>query len=103
LVGESGFEKVVSIGEYLLDPDSNMAEVAFSTSKEFQGKGLGKLLMAKLSEAARDNGITGFIAYTAPTNRAMINLFKTLPYKTKTTFEEDMLKLTCHFDEVSGA
>ena len=101
LVGEPGFEKVVAIGEYLLDPDINMAEVAFSTSKEFQGKGLGKLLMAKLSGAARDNGIAGFIAYTATTNRAMINLFKTLPYKTKTVFEEDMLKLTCRFDEVA--
>ena len=48
LVGESGFEKVVAIGEYLLDASNNMAEVAFSTSKEFQGKGLGRLLMAKL-------------------------------------------------------
>jgi GNAT superfamily N-acetyltransferase len=102
LVGESGFEKVVAIGEYLLDPDDNMAEVAFSTSKEFQGKGLAKLLIAKLSQAARDNGITGFLAFTAPTNKAMISLFKTMPYKVKTVFEEDMLKLTCRFDEVAG-
>ncbi|HBT96722.1 MAG TPA: acetyl-CoA hydrolase [Desulfobulbaceae bacterium] len=101
LVGEPGFEKVVAIGEYLLDADSNMAEVAFSTSREFQGKGLGKLLMAKLSEAARDNGITGFVAYTVPSNRPMVGLFKTLPYKVKTVFEEDMLKLSCRFDDVA--
>ena len=101
LVGEPGFEKVVAIGEYLLDADSNTAEVAFSTSREFQGKGLARLLIAKLSEAARDNGIAGFIAYTAPTNKPMIKLFKTLPYKVKTAFEEDMLKLTCRFDEVA--
>ena len=100
LVGEPGFEKVVAIGEYLLDADNNIAEVAFSTSKEFQGKGLGKLLLAKLSQAARDNGIVGFIAFTAPTNKAMIRLFKTLPYKIKTAFEDDMLKLTCRFDEI---
>ncbi|MDR3089032.1 MAG: GNAT family N-acetyltransferase [Desulfobulbaceae bacterium] len=102
LVGEPGFEKVVAIGEYLLDADNNLAEVAFSTSKDFQGKGLGKLLMAKLSEAARDNGIAGFVAFTAPTNKPMISLFKTLPYKTKTVFEEDMLKLSCRFDEVAA-
>lgn len=102
LVGEPGFEKVVAIGEYLLDADSNMAEVAFSTSKDFQGKGLGRLLITKLSVAARDNGIVGFVAFTAPTNKAMISLFKTLPYQIKTAFEDDMLKLTCRFDEVAG-
>ncbi len=100
LVGETGFEQVVAVGEYLLARDTNMAEVAFSTSKEFQGKGLGKILMRKLSEAARDNGISGFLAYTAPHNRAMVNLFKTLPYQVKTTFEDDALKLTCKFDEL---
>ena len=100
LVGESGFEQVVAVGEYLLARDTNMAEVAFSTSKGFQGKGLGKILMRKLSEAARDNGISGFIAYTAPHNRAMVGLFKTLPYQVKTTFEDDALKLACKFDEL---
>ncbi len=99
VVGEFGFGRVVGIGEYLLDPAQNMAEVAFSVSKEFQGKGLGKILMSKLAEAARENGIAGFIAYTAPQNRGMINLFKTLPYKVQTTFDGDVLILTCRFDE----
>ena len=39
--------------------DSNTAEVAFSISKEYQGKGLGKLFIRKLARAARDNGISG--------------------------------------------
>ena len=100
LVGETGFEQVVAVGEYLLEPETNLAEVAFSTSKEFQGKGLGKFLIRKLSEAARDNGIAGFIAYTVPHNKAMVNLFKTLPYKVQVTFEDDSLKLRCKFDEI---
>jgi len=37
LVGEFGFGRVIGIGEYLLDPAKNIAEVAFSISKEFQG------------------------------------------------------------------
>lgn len=100
LVGEVGFEQVVAVGEYLLARDTNMAEVAFSTSREFQGKGLGRILMRKLTEAARGNGISGFIAYTAPYNRAMVGLFKTLPYQVKTTYEDDALKLSCKFDEL---
>ena len=100
LVGEAGFEQVVAVGEYLLEPETNLAEVAFSTSKEFQGKGLGKILIRKLSEAARDNGIAGFVAYTAPHNKAMVNLFKTLPYKVQVSFEDDSIKLRCKFDEI---
>ncbi len=99
LVGEFGFGKIVGVGECLLDPARNMAEVAFSISREFQGKGLGKILMKKLAEAARENGIAGLMAYTSPENQGMIQLFKTLPYKVKTAFDEDMIVLHCRFDE----
>ena len=100
LVGETGFEKVVAIGEYLLEADTNMAEVAFSVVTEHKGMGLGKALLKKLAQAARDNGVAGLIAYTVPTNKAMINLFKSLPYKTRTHIEDNGLKLSCRFDEL---
>jgi GNAT superfamily N-acetyltransferase len=76
-----------------------MAEVAFSVIREYQGKRLGKILLKKLSEAARENGILGFFAYTSPGNQGMIRLFQTLPYKIRTTFEDDMIMLSCRFDE----
>ncbi len=100
VTGEFGFGKVVALGEYLLNPASNMAEVAFTVNREFQGKGLGKKIMGKLARAARENGISGLFAYTSPGNKGMINLFKTLPYKIKTVFEDDMVLLSCRFDEI---
>jgi len=102
VVGEFGFGTVVGIGEYLLEPTKNIAEVAFSISKEFQGKGLGKILLQKLCMASRENGIAGLVAYTSPGNKGMIKLFNTLPFKTKTFFDGDMLSLTCRFDEVES-
>ncbi len=101
VVGEFGFGKVVGVGEYLLLVDSNIAEVAFSISKGYQGKGLGKLFIRKLARAARDNGISGLVAYTSPQNKGMIALFKTLPYKVKTSFDGDSLMLKCRFDELA--
>ena len=77
-----------------------MAEVAFSVSKEYQGMGLGRIFLHKLAEAARSNGISGLLAYTVPNNKAMINLFKTLPYKVKTAFEDDAIILSCKFSEL---
>ena len=100
VVGEFGFGKVVAVGEYLLDPAKNIAEIAFSVSKEWQGKGLGKIIMKKLSEAARENGISGLMAYTLPRNQGMIKLFKSLPYKTKTIYDGEVVELTCMFDEL---
>ena len=100
VVGEFGFGKVVAVGEYLLDPAKNIAEIAFSVSKEWQGKGLGKIIMKKISEAARENGISGLMAYTLPRNQGMIKLFKNLPYKTKTLYDGEVVELTCMFDEL---
>jgi len=101
VVGEFGFGRVVGVGEYLLLIESNVAEVAFSISKDYQGKGLGKIFLRKLARAARENGITGLVAYTSPKNKAMINLFKTLPYKVKTSFDGESLMLKCRFDEMA--
>jgi acyl-CoA hydrolase/GNAT superfamily N-acetyltransferase len=99
VVGEFGFGKVIGVGEYLVDPANREAEIAFSISRPYQKKGLGKILLNKLAHAARDNGIRGLMAYTSSQNRGMIKLFRMLPYKVDSFFDGDMLQLRCRFDE----
>lgn len=99
VVGEFGFGKVVAIGEYHLYEATNMAEIAFSVSKAWQGKGLGKMVQNKLLQAALENDIAGFMACTSPQNQGMIRLFNDLPYNVKTVKEDDMVVLSCRFDE----
>jgi acyl-CoA hydrolase/GNAT superfamily N-acetyltransferase len=98
VVGEFGFGRVVGVGEYYLDEAKNLAEIAFSVSKDYQGKGLGRILIRKLAEAARENGIFGLFAITSPQNQRMIKLFKTLPYKVVSVLGDDLL-LNCRFDD----
>ncbi|SPF47663.1 Acetyl-CoA hydrolase/transferase C-terminal domain containing protein [Syntrophobacter sp. SbD1] len=98
VVGDLGFEKVVGIGEYHLDEAKNMAEVAFSVSKDWQGRGLGRALIAKLAEAARENGITGLFAVTSLENGRMMKLFRALPYKVRSVIGDEVL-LSLRFDE----
>jgi acyl-CoA hydrolase/GNAT superfamily N-acetyltransferase len=98
LVGESGFDKVVGVGSYYFESSDNMAEVAFSVSKEYQGKGLGKILIRKLAEAAKENGIFGLFAVTVPGNKNMIKLFRKLPFKVRSVLGDDLM-LSCRFDE----
>ena len=99
VVGEFGFGQIVGVGEYLLDPATNEAEVAFSISKTYQKRGLGKIILNKLVNAARDNGISGVMAYTTAQNKGMIKLFKTLPYQVESFFDGDTVQLRCRFDK----
>jgi len=99
VIGEFGFEKVIAVGAYFLNPAKNLAEVAFSVLKKWQRKGLCSVLLPMLAEIAKENGISGLVAYTQPQNQGMIKLFQSLPYKVNTSFDEDMLSLNCKFDE----
>ncbi len=98
-IGEIGFEKIIAVGEYFRNTIINMAEVAYSVSKEYQGMGIANILQEKLARAAMDNDIKGLIAYTSPQNKNMIRLFNKLPYKVKSEKDEDMLILNCVFSE----
>ncbi|MFW6011688.1 MAG: GNAT family N-acetyltransferase [Desulfosalsimonas sp.] len=99
LTGEFGFGSVIGIGAYMLEPKKNIAEVAFSVSTKWQEKGIASILLHKLAEAAADNGIEGLVAYTDPSNKGMIKLFGQLPYTVYKTRDEDILVLSCRFNE----
>ncbi len=98
-IGELGFEKVIAVGEYFRNTIINMAEIAFSVSREYQSMGIAQILQAKLAMAARDNGIKGLIAYTSPQNKGMIRLFNKLPYSISSEKDDDMIILNCLFAE----
>ena len=98
VVGEFGFGRVVALGESFRLHHGNMVEVAFSVSREYQNRGLGKVLIGKLAEVAKRNGSAGIMAVTTPKNSAMIKIFNTLPYKVKTRYEDGDVVLSCRFD-----
>ena len=101
IVGEFGFGRVVAIGECMLIEKINMAEVAFSVNKKYQNKGIGRRILRKLADAAREQGFFGLMAYTSPNNQGMIRMFKSLPYKVKSAFDGEGVTLTCRFDELA--
>ncbi|MCP3900412.1 MAG: GNAT family N-acetyltransferase, partial [Desulfobacteraceae bacterium] len=82
-IGELGFEKIIAVGEYFKHSVLNMAEIAFSVTKEYQGMGIAHILQKKLARAAMDNGLIGLVAYTSPENTGMKKLFHKLPFKVK--------------------
>jgi len=98
-IGELGFEKIIAVGEYFRNSIINMAEIAFSVSRDYQGMGIAQILQRKLARAAIDNKIKGLVAYTSSENKGMIKLFHKLPYVIKSEREDDMVILTCQFSK----
>jgi RimJ/RimL family protein N-acetyltransferase len=101
VVGEFGFGRVVALGECMLIEKINMAEVAFSVNKHYQNKGIGRRILRKLADTAREKGLFGLMAYTSPNNQGMIRMFKSLPYKVKSSFDGEGVTLSCRFDELA--
>lgn len=65
----------IGVARYIRqEPGSDRAEAAVVVADEYQGRGLGKLLLAKLVETAWEEGIRTFVAYVAPANSKVINL-----------------------------
>ncbi|MFO7784239.1 MAG: GNAT family N-acetyltransferase [Thermodesulfobacteriota bacterium] len=103
VIGDPGFERIIAVGGYFLEPSTNTAETAYSVDREWQGRGISAIIQRKLVETAREHGISGFVAYTDPGNRAMIRLFKKLPYHVSTSYEGDMVVLGARFDRPQTA
>src|SRR4030095_7018127 len=56
--------------------DEQRAEVAFTIANDFQGRGLGTLLLCQLAEVASANGIQVFEAEVVGANHAMLGVFR---------------------------
>ena len=67
-----------------------------------EGKLIASVLLEKIAEAARENGITRLVACMLSTNKGMIKLFNNLPYKIETKMENGMLVMRCNFEKETG-
>jgi RimJ/RimL family protein N-acetyltransferase len=95
--GQSGFEKILAVGEYYLNPETEMAEIAFSVVKDWQGRGISSIVIHKLAEAAKQNGIKGLTAYTSRDNKRMVKLFHSLDYHVTSSGQGNMILLEASF------
>jgi len=69
----------VGIARYVRDrEDSQAAEIAVTIADDWQGRGLGTELLARLSDRARQAGIRRFTALVAADNAAMARLLRNM-------------------------
>ena len=86
--------KMIGVGRWdrLDDGDgSGKAEIAFLVEDAHQGRGVAQLLLEHLAEAARERGITGFVAEVLPENRRMAQVFADAGYRIRKGVEDGVL------------
>src|ERR1043165_7108464 len=76
LIACSGDEKRVVGHAFYVVIDEQRAEVAFTIANDFQGRGLGTILLCQLADVAAANGIKIFEAEVVAANHAMLHVFR---------------------------
>lgn len=84
---------IIGVGRYDRLDDPAEAEVAFNVSDEYQGTGIGSILLEHLAAAARENDITRFTAEVLPENRKMLTVFSDAGYNVAKHFEDGVVML----------
>lgn len=99
VLGDIGSEKITGVGRYILDQESNFAEVDFAVRSELQRKGIGTFLVRYLTEIARSKGVTGFMAYVLAANKKMLKVFRKTGYVIHRSLEDGIYEIKFRFDE----
>jgi acetyl coenzyme A synthetase (ADP forming)-like protein len=86
LVAELG-DELVGVARYDRLGDAPDAEVAFVVADAHQGRGVGTVLLDQLASAARERGITRFVAETLADNRPMLAVFRGAGFEERTRFD----------------
>lgn len=74
-VQEADREVIVGVGRYHLDPATNFADCAFMVRDDWQDQGVGRYLVKRLIEVARQYDVRGFTADVLTQNTKMMHVF----------------------------
>lgn len=86
-------EQIVGVGRYDRI-DGHSAEIAFSIRDDFQGRGLGSIFLEHLAAAARERGISRFVAEVLPANQRMLRTFRDAGYHLSQHLDQDVIAVS---------
>jgi GNAT superfamily N-acetyltransferase len=85
--------EIIAVGRYDRLEDPCSAEVAFVVADEFQDRGLGTMLLERLTQTARRVGIGEFKASVLVENSAMLAVFHGAGFPMRQTRTYDVVEL----------
>src|SRR5262249_2574607 len=104
---EGGPERIIGVGRYAMLPTrpgaARAAEVAFAVADEYQGRGIGTLLLEHLIPLARANGIAEFQADVLGENNRMLQVFARSGFVVTSSVEAGVVHLSFPTEETAGS
>ena len=95
--------QLVGVAQYDRIPGSDVAEVAFVVDDEYQGLGIGTLLLEYLASEGRRYGLRGFAADTLFENARMMNVFQAAGFAQHSQLEGGVIRVVMDISPTSEA
>lgn len=94
MIYEGGEEnEMLGVARYSTDPDFEVCEFALEVADHWQGRGIGPILMNKLFEAAREQGLKTMRGEVLSANTGMQKLMRNLGFSIKKDPDDPSLSL----------
>lgn len=101
-IGLIGSE-LVGVARYDRYPTTEVAEVAFFTDEAHRGRGVATMLLEYLAAAARETGLSGFVAQVLPENRRMLSVFARAGFDVKSQFVDGIIEVALGIEPTDDA
>ncbi len=96
-VVEEGSRPVIAGGGRYIVSQPGRAEVAFAIVDQYQGQGIGTVLMRHLAAIARETGVQELVADVLPENVAMLKVFERSGLRVSVKRDSGTVHLTMRF------
>lgn len=90
-------EEIVGMGQYWIQEEMHMADLAFAVRDDCQNKGIGYQLFQYLFHLAKRQGLLGFTAEVLVDNRSMMHLCRKMGLEVIRTDESGVYHLKMMF------
>ncbi|MCS6772383.1 MAG: GNAT family N-acetyltransferase, partial [Kiritimatiellae bacterium] len=87
-----GAPSIIATGSYIAH-DEKTAEFAVAVDDEFQGKGIGTILLERLAVIAVTNGFVRFVAITSPNNQPMLEVFRNSGFEMREQLRDGLVEV----------
>ncbi|MHA1727458.1 MAG: GNAT family N-acetyltransferase [Promethearchaeota archaeon] len=97
IVGKETSQRIIAVGAYYLEPNTNLVEFSVTIHETYRKQGLGRQILNKIIEMAYERGYSGLCGDVHQNNRAMLHILNTSPYEVIFSKPDDTEVLNFHF------
>jgi acyl-CoA hydrolase/GNAT superfamily N-acetyltransferase len=94
-------EDIIGMSRYDVEPSTGLADIGFVVLDEWQGKGVGSLLLRRMREIAKARGLAGFSADVLLENKPMLRLFQKSGPDVSFELHDRVYQITARFDRTT--